>query len=82
MRKDTKESLCSCMYFYLAYTCVCSCVCVSQLYTQLTVIQDDPDFPRLTLSVSQLSLSNLSFSICHTQINIQVLLYSKSRNTW
>lgn len=62
-------------------------VCAPQLYTQLTVILDDPDFPRLTLSVSQLSHSNLSFSpflsIYHTQICRPCCrVYTKSGNTW
>lgn len=64
MHKDAKESTCLCLCFSILPLCVCSClcvcVCVPQLYTQMTVILDDPDFPRLTLTVSQLSHSNLS----------------------
>lgn len=71
MHKDTKET-CSCVYFYPIRVCLCLCVCVPQLYTQLTVILDDPDFPRLTLSVSQLShsiisLFSLSLYLSHTK---------------
>lgn len=59
-----------CMHFYFAYMSVFMsayvCVCVPQLYTQLTVILDDPDFPRLTLTVSQLSHSNLSVTHKYT----------------
>lgn len=47
-------------------SCLHVCAHVPQLYTQLTVILDDPDFPRLTLSVSQLSRSNLCLSVTHT----------------
>lgn len=50
------------------------CVCVPELYTHLTVIQDDPDFPRLTLSVSQLSWFNLSFSLSLYLFQTNILL--------
>lgn len=71
LASDIKESarLCSRMHFNHSYICVYStCVCAPQLYTQLTVILDDPDFPRLTLGISQLSRSNLSLSpsVTHT----------------
>lgn len=51
------------MNVFPSYVCIHISVCVPQLYTQPTVILDDPDFPRLTLSVSQLSRSNLAFSL-------------------
>ncbi len=65
---------------------VCSflCECVPQLYTQMTVILDDPDFPRLTLTVSQLSRANLSlpFSLSvshkHTDPVVECMLRAET----
>ena len=70
-----------CLYVWLMPVCMCVCVCVPQLYTQLTVIQDDPDFPRLTLTVSQLSHFNLSFSLSATHRNTHPAVYWEQKHT-
>lgn len=42
--KDAKENALRSLCLYFVFMLVCVHVCVPQLYTQLTVILDDPDF--------------------------------------